>query len=57
MALYYVQTTLQQKLQGVSHFGTRWLAGFSMSRLSLLKAAGFGLVSLVVPALAVLLWF
>jgi hypothetical protein len=28
-----------------------------MSQLSLLEAADFGLVSLVVPALAVLLWF
>jgi hypothetical protein len=28
-----------------------------MSQLSLLKVADFGLVSLVVPALAVLLWF
>jgi hypothetical protein len=54
MALWYVQTALQHKLQ-VSNSGTRWV--FDDATFPTSESFRFGLVSLVVPALAVLLWF
>jgi hypothetical protein len=50
-------TTSRRRCSRSCKCPTSVLVGFSMSQLSLLKVAGFGLVPLVVPALAVLLWF